>query len=56
MEEGKRSLAKMKERRKEVVMMHNHTWSIQQCNMHEYDNAHDGHGNNKDGAMHMMQR
>ena len=48
MEEGKRSLAKMKERgRKEEVMMQDHTWSIQMCNMHEYDNAHDDYENAK---------
>ena len=48
MEEGKRSLEKMKERRrKEEVMMQDHTWRIQQCNMHEYDNAHDDYENAK---------
>ena len=54
MEEGKKSLVKTKERRrKEEVRMHDHTWSKQQTKSR--GNAHDGHGNNKDGAMHMMQ-
>jgi len=48
MDEGKMSLAKMKERRrKEEVMMHDHPWSIQQCDRHEYDNAHDDYENAK---------
>ena len=28
-------------------MVHDHTWSIQQCDMHEYDNAHDDYENAK---------
>ena len=36
-----------KRRRNEEVMVHDHTWSIQQCNTHEYDNAHDDYENVK---------
>ena len=44
----KMSLTKMKERRrKEEVMKRNHTWSMQQCNIHENDNAHDDYENAK---------
>ena len=33
-------------------MMHGHTWSMQQCNMHEYDNAHDDYENAKNDKRH----
>ena len=33
-------------------MMHDHTWSMQQCNMHEYDNAHDDYENAKNDKRH----